>query len=160
IEEAASITTATGYTPLKYDALLLAAWRGVPADAFGLIEAAAAEGTARGEGRLLGLAGYATAVLYNGLCRYEEAFAAASQACEHEDLGFYGWCLIELIEAAVHTGERTAAAAAIRQLEERAGASGTDWGLGVLASSKALLADDHVAESLFTEAIERLERTR
>ena len=160
IEEAASITAATGYAPLKYDALLLAAWRGIPADAVGLIEAATAEGNARGEGRLLGLAGYVTAVLYNGLGRYEEAFAAAREACEHEDLGFYGWCLIELIEAAVHTGEagRTAAAA-IRQLEERAGASEPDWGLGVLASARALLADDQLAESLFTEAIERLERT-
>jgi DNA-binding CsgD family transcriptional regulator len=160
IEEAASITAATGHTPLKYDALLLTAWRGNPTDAVGLIEAAAAEGNTRGEGRLLGLAGYVTAVLYNGLGRYEEAFAAARAACEHEDLGFYGWCLIELIEAAVHAGEQEAAAAAIRQLEERAGASATDWGLGVLASSRALVADDQDAESLFTEAIERLERTR
>ena len=159
IEEAASITAATGHAPLKYDALLLTAWRGIPADAVGLIEAATAEGNTRGEGRLLGLAGYATAVLYNGLGRYEQAFAAAREACEHEDLGFYGWCLIELIEAAVHTGEQATAAAAIRQLEERAGASATDWGLGVLASARALLADDQLAESLFTEAIERLERT-
>jgi DNA-binding CsgD family transcriptional regulator len=68
--------------------------------------------------------------------------------------------LIELIEAAVHAGEQEAAAAAIRQLEERAGASATDWGLGVLASARALVADDQDAESLFTEAIERLERTR
>jgi DNA-binding CsgD family transcriptional regulator len=159
IEEAASITAATGYAPLKYDALLLTAWRGIPADAVGLIEAATAEGNTRGEGRLLGLAGYVTAVLYNGLGQYAQAFAAAREACEHEDLGFYGWCLIELIEAAVHTGEQATAAAAIRQLEERAGASATDWGLGVLASARALLADDQLAESLFTEAIERLERT-
>ena len=159
IEEAASITAATGYAPLKYDALLLTAWRGIPADAVGLIEAATAEGSTRGEGRLLGLAGFVTAVLYNGLGRYEQAFIAAREACEHEDLGFYGWCLIELIEAAVHTGERATAAAAIRQLEERAGASATDWGLGVLASARALVADDQTAESLFTEAIERLERT-
>ncbi|HYX98484.1 MAG TPA: LuxR C-terminal-related transcriptional regulator, partial [Mycobacterium sp.] len=53
-----------------------------------------------------------------------------------------------------------AAAAAIRQLEKRTGASATDWGLGVLASARALVADDQDAESLFTEAIERLERTR
>jgi DNA-binding CsgD family transcriptional regulator len=159
IEEAASITAATGYAPLKYDALLLTAWRGIAADAVGLIEAANAEGNTRGEGRLLGLAGYVTAVLYNGLGRYEEAFAAAREACEHEDLGFHGWCLIELIEAAAHMGEQATATAAVGQLEERAGASGTDWGLGVLASARALLADDQLAESLFTEAIERLERT-
>ena len=33
IEEADSITAATGYAPLRYHALLLAAWRGIPADA-------------------------------------------------------------------------------------------------------------------------------
>jgi DNA-binding CsgD family transcriptional regulator len=160
IEEAASITAATGYTPLKYDALLLTAWRGIPADAVGLIEAAVAEGTARGEGRLLGLAGYATAVLNNGLGRYEEAFGAAREACEHKDLGFYGWCLLELIEGAARVGEQETAALAVRQLEERAGAGATDWGLGALASARALLADDELAEGLFTEGIERLERTR
>jgi DNA-binding CsgD family transcriptional regulator len=159
IEEATSINAATGSAPPTYDAVYLAAWRGNSADAVGLIESATAEGHARGEGRLLGLAGFVGALLYNGLGRYEEAFTAARTACEHEDLGFHGWCLIELVEAAVRTGEHGAAAAAIAQLEARAGASGTDWGLGILASSRALVADDANAESLFVEAIERLERT-
>ena len=45
----------------------------------------------------------------------------------------------------------------MRRLEERAGASGTDWGLGALANARALLADDaDLADSLYTEAIERL----
>jgi DNA-binding CsgD family transcriptional regulator len=160
IEEAASITAATGYAPLRYHSLFLAAWRGIPDDAVGLIEAAAADGTARGEGRVLGLTGYLSAILYNGLGRYEEAFCAARQACEDEDLGFYGWCLVELIEAAVHTGAYEAASVAIRRLEQRTLASGTDWALGVLASARALMADDELAEGLYTEAIERLERTR
>jgi DNA-binding CsgD family transcriptional regulator len=160
IEEAASITAATGYTPLRYHSLTLAAWRGIPADAEGLIEAAAADATASGEGRVLGLTGYISAVLYNGLGRYEEAFAAARKGCEYEDRGFYSWCLFELIEAATHTGDKESAAQAVQRLEERAGASGTDWGLGALASAQALLADDGHADSLFTEAIERLERTR
>jgi DNA-binding CsgD family transcriptional regulator/tetratricopeptide (TPR) repeat protein len=159
IEEAASITAATGYAPLKYDALLLAAWRGIPAEAVELIKAATAEGTARGEGRLLGLAGFAAGVLYNGLGRYDEAFAAAREACEYNDLGFHGWCLIELIDAAACTGERETAASAVRQLEARVGACETDWGLGVLASARALVGDDQLADRLFTEAIERLERT-
>ena len=106
------------------------------------------------------LTGYIAAVLYNGLGRYEEALAAARKACEYEDLGFYSWCLFELIEAAARIGEREAAAQAVQRLEERAGASGTDWGLGALASAQALLADNEHAEGLFTEAIERLERTR
>ena len=81
IEEAASITAATGYTPLRYHSLALAAWRGIPADAEGVIEAATADGTASGEGRVLGLTGYISAVLYNGLGRYEEAFVAAREGC-------------------------------------------------------------------------------
>ena len=89
------------------------------------------------------LTGFTAAVLYNGLGRYEEAFAAARDGCEYEDLGFHGWCLFELIEAAA----RTRRAGSRRRwpcggFEERAGASGTDWGLGALASARALLADD------------------
>ena len=161
IEEAASITAATDYAPLRYHALNLAAWRGIAPDAVGLIEAAAADATASGEGRVLGVTGFLSAVLYNGLGRYEDAFVAARDGCSYEDLGFHGWCLFELIEAATRTGDRDTAAQAVRRLEERAGASGTDWGLGALANARALLADDaDLADSLYTEAIERLERTR
>ncbi len=159
IEEAASITAATHYAPLRYHSLTLAAWRGIPEDAISLIAEADADGTARGEGRVRGLTGYLSAILYNGLGRYEDAFAAAREACEHEDLGFYGWCLVELVEAASRTGEQDAAEQAVQRLEERAGASGTNWGLGALASAQALLADDEKADTLFNEAIERLECT-
>lgn len=158
IEEAASITASTGYAPLRYHALSLAAWQGNPSTA-GLLESAAAEATARGEGRVLGLTGYLAAILYNGLGRYDEAFASAQRACEFEDLGFFGWCLMELIEAAVHTGAQEVAAAALDQMQKRTESSGTHWGLGALASAQALLADDASADRLFTEAIEHLECT-
>ena len=125
----ASITAATDYAPLRYHSLTLAAWRGNPGDTVSLIEAAAADNIARGEGRMLGVTGYLTAVLYTGLGRYEQAFAAARQACEHVDLGFHGWCLFELVEAAARTGDNETAVPALDRLEERAGASGTEWGL-------------------------------
>ncbi|MCV7282093.1 AAA family ATPase [Mycolicibacterium flavescens] len=161
LEEAESITMATEHmSPIRYHSLLLDAWRGDAAAAGRLLEAAAADGAARGEGRLLGLTGYAAAVLYNGLGRYREAFAAASEACEYEDFGIYGWCSFELIEAATRTGADAAARQALDHLTERAGASGTDWGRGVLANAQAMLADDSCAEELFVEAIERLGRTR
>lgn len=158
LDEAEAIATSIGRAPRRYHMLTLAAWRGVPKDAVGLIAAAAADGTAKGEGRLLGLSGYTAAALYNGLGRYEEAFAAAQQCCVYEDLGFYGWCLFELVEAAVHLGDHDAARAALRLFEERAGASGSDWGLGAVASARALVAADADADALFTDAIERLER--
>jgi len=157
LEEADAITASMGHTPVKYHSLNLAAWRG-NADALSLIEAAASLGAAKGEGRLVGLSRYTAAVLFNGLGRYEEAFAAARECCEYEDLGFHSWCLFELIEAAAHIGDRKSAASALPRFEERAGASGTDWGLGAVASARALLASNEHAEGLFAEAIERLER--
>jgi DNA-binding CsgD family transcriptional regulator len=158
IEESKTITASMGYAPVRYHTLMLAAWRGALTEAEDIIAAAATDGAARGEGRLLGLSGFSTAVLYNGLGRYDEALAEARRCCEYEDLGFYGWCLYELIEAAVHAGDRETAAAALPKFEERAGASGTDWGLGAVAAAQALLADNDAAEGAFVEAIERLER--
>jgi DNA-binding CsgD family transcriptional regulator len=158
IDEAEAITASTGHAAAKYHSLTLAAWRGMAVDAVDLIQTATADGIAKGEGRLVGLACYTSAVLFNGLGRYEEAFAAARECCAYDDLGLHNWCLIELIEAATHIGDRKAAASALPRLEERAGASGTDWGLGALAAARALLASNEDAEALFTEAIERLDR--
>jgi DNA-binding CsgD family transcriptional regulator len=159
IEEANEITASMGHVPTKYHSLNLAAWRGVAADALPVIDAAAADAAAKGEGRLFGLTRFTAAVLFNGLGRYEEAFAAARECCEYEDLGFHGWCLYELIEAAAHIGDREAGAVALPKFEARAGASGTDWGLGAVASARALLAPNELAEAFFVEAIERFERS-
>ncbi len=159
IAEAAAISAATDYAPLRYHSLSLAAFRGVAADAVGLIESAAADAAARGEGRGVGVTGFLSAVLYNGLGRYAEAFAAARNCCDYEDLGFYSWCLVELVEAATRIGDKGTAEWAVQRLAARAGSSGTDWGLGALAHSRALVADDEDADALYTEAIERLGRT-
>jgi DNA-binding CsgD family transcriptional regulator len=160
LEEATSITASTDpHAPVRYHSVLLAAWQGTASEAVSSIEAAAADGVARGEGRLLGLTGYAAAVLYNGLGRYEEALASAREACQYADFGFYSWCLYELIEAASRIGDMKSAAKAMVDFEKHTAASGTDWGLGALASARGLLADDEHADSLFTEAIERLDRT-
>ncbi|MUM29917.1 helix-turn-helix transcriptional regulator, partial [Mycolicibacterium sp. CBMA 295] len=160
LEEADTIAEAIGHHPMKYHKVELAAWRGDLTEAGDLIEAGRAEGIAKGEGRLLGVTGYVAAVLYNGLGRYEEALAAAQQACEYHDLGFYGWCLLELTEAGVRVGKRDVAEDAVRRLEAGAGASETDWGLGTLASARALVADGAEADALFNESIERLGRSR
>lgn len=160
IYEADAIAEATGNAPLRYTALALAAWRGDEGPAVRLIDAGVREATARGEGRALGLAGYATAVLYNGLGRYQAALAGAQQACTYDDLGFFGWSLIELVEAGVRSDAPDVASGALRQLEERARAVGTDWALGMLARSSALLEDGRAAEALYREAVARLGRCR
>ncbi|WP_433165353.1 ATP-binding protein [Kribbella sp. CA-247076] len=159
VDEADAIAEATGNAPTRYARLLLAAWRGEET-ALTLIEAGAADAALRGAGRAVGLAGYAAAVLHNGLGNYREAIDAARRACEHDDLGLYGWSLAELVEAAVRGDSPELAAEALAKLEERTLAAGTDWALGVLARSRALLSEGPPAEALYQEAIERLGRTR
>jgi DNA-binding CsgD family transcriptional regulator len=139
---------------------MLAAWQGEENRTLELIQADVEDATARGEGRALGLAGYATAVLYNGLGGYEAALAGARRACEHEDLGFFGWSLVELVEAGARSGASDEAAAALRQLGERTSAAGSQWALGIQARSRALLSDGPAADTLYREAIDRLGRCR
>jgi DNA-binding CsgD family transcriptional regulator len=160
IEEAEAITAATGNASLRYTSLMLAAWRGEEARALGLIDADVQDAIARGEGRALGLAGYATAVLYNGLGGYEAALAGARRACEHEDLGFFGWSLAELVEAGARSGASDEASTALQQLGERTRAAGSDWALGIQARSRALLSGGPAADALYREAIDRLGRSR
>ncbi|WP_433379931.1 helix-turn-helix transcriptional regulator [Actinoplanes sp. CA-142083] len=158
-EEADAITEATGNAPARYASLLLAAWRGAET-AQDEMDRGYRNAIARGEGRAAGGFGYASAVLSNGLGRYEEALASARSACEYDDLGITGFALVELIEAGARSGAHEEAAAALRRLEERTSAAGTDWALGAGAWSAALLRDGKAAESCYREAIERLARTR
>jgi hypothetical protein len=125
-----------------------------------LIEAGVEAANAQGDGRAITLAGLATAILNNGLGRYESALTAAQRACEHDDLSLYGWALIELIEAGVRCGRREVAALAQRRLDEHTRASGTDWVLGIEARSRAILTYGQAADALYREAIERLARSR
>jgi hypothetical protein len=98
-------------------------------------------------------------VLYNGLGHYEAAILGAQRSTEHAQ-GLVGWSLVELVEAATRCGRPELAAAALPRLEERARAAGTDWALGDLARSRALMSEGEVADALYREAIERLARTR
>ena len=125
------------------------------------IETGTREFIARGEGMGLTVAQWASAVLYNSLGRYEEALAAAERASEDpHELWFSTWVAVELIEAASRTGKAERALGALEWVAATARAGGNDWGLGVEARSRALLSDGDAAEKLYSEAIERLGRTR
>ncbi|HTE61809.1 MAG TPA: AAA family ATPase [Solirubrobacteraceae bacterium] len=162
IEEIEAVTEATGIHLQPYGALALAALEGREAEASELIEVIVTEVMPGGEGIGLSAAQWATAVLCNGLGRYEQALGAAEQAGEYpEELLLTNWALIELIEAAARSGHPDRAAPALRRLSEATRAAGTEWALGIEARSRALLSeDDAAAEPLYREAIERLGRTR
>jgi hypothetical protein len=141
MREREAITAATLSTFTVPVSILLAAWRGDRATTHNLRALAVEAGTARGEGLAIELAEWATAILHNGLGEYADAATAARRAYDHDVLGFGGWVLPELIEAAVRSGDRPAAEAAFARLTERASPSATEWARGVEAASHALLSD-------------------
>jgi tetratricopeptide (TPR) repeat protein len=160
VDEVEIVTDATGSHLAPYGALGLAAWRGQEAEASKLIETAMKEVVARGEGQGLALIDWTSAVLYNGVGRYEAAMDAAQRASEHPEELPFAWGLVELIEAATRIGEAARARDALQRLSETTRASGTDWALGIEARSQALLSDGEAAEGLYRQAIDRLGRTR
>jgi tetratricopeptide (TPR) repeat protein len=161
VEELETVSGATGSHFPPYGALALAAFRGREAEVVQLTGANVEEIVRRGEGMGVAVTQWASALLYNGLGRYENALAAAEQASEYpEELALSTWVLVELIEAAARAGRPARAAEAIRQLSETTRAGGTDWALGIEARSRALLSERETAERRYREAIDRLGRTR
>jgi DNA-binding CsgD family transcriptional regulator len=161
IEELEAVTEAAGIHLANHGAVTLAAWQGREAAVSKLVEAGATEAAHAGDGIGLTICEWATAVLYNGLGRYDDAFAASQQAGERPDApGIAAWSLVELVEAAARSGKAGRAADALQRLSETTRVSGTDWALGIEARSRALISEGQVAEDLYREAIDRLGRTR
>jgi DNA-binding CsgD family transcriptional regulator len=158
--EAESIAIATGTEPLVWGRLSLAGFRGVEVEAEAAFEALPATIARGDEGVVLSFAEHASAVLYNGLGRYDEALGPAQSASTRDELLMPALSLPELVEAATRTDRAELAERAIEQLSERTRAAGTDWALGIEARSRALVSDSTVAEPLYRDAIDRLGRTR
>jgi DNA-binding CsgD family transcriptional regulator/tetratricopeptide (TPR) repeat protein len=159
--EADAVTEATGTRIAPYGALLLAGLRGREAEAIALIEATIKDATAGGEGLAVQYAHWTMAVLYNGIGRYEEALAAAQRASDDTpELFVSAWALTELIFASTRTRKEGRATDALERLAETTSAADADWGLGILARSRALLSEGEAAESSYREAIDRLSRSR
>jgi DNA-binding CsgD family transcriptional regulator len=159
--EAETVAEATGNPLRPYGAVLVAAWRGREAEASRLVAAETTDSAVHGDGQRLTAMAWSTAVLSNGLGRYDEALTAAEQAsADPDELGLATWSLAELIEAAARTGALERASGAFRRLAEATGAAATDWALGIQARSRALLSGVEHAERRYLEAMERLGRTR
>jgi DNA-binding CsgD family transcriptional regulator len=161
LEEVVAVNEAMGASLAPYAALARVTFQGREAEAAQLIEAATREAVRRGEGEGLTFIHWATAVLHNGLGRYEEALAAAQQASEDTHASWWrNWGLVELIEAAARSGKAELAVDALGRLAQSTAASGSDWALGVEARARALLTEGEAAEPLYRQAIDALKRTR
>jgi DNA-binding CsgD family transcriptional regulator len=140
--------------------LLLAGYRGRPAEAVPLFTATTEDSTARGEGLAVQMAGWSAAVLHNGLGRYAEALAVAEPATEETYSPLSTQLVLpELIEAAVRTGRADLARQALGRLSAMTAIEGSDWAKGLEGRSRALVSEGREAEQCYAEAVERLVRT-
>lgn len=161
VDELQVAQDATESSLAAYAALGLAAMRGDKNTSLALIDITVSEVRGRGEGNGITVAWWAESLLYNGIGDYRKALEAARRAVDFPlELGASHWAPVELVEAAVRSGDVDAAAAAAVQLNEMTTASGTDWALGLGARSRALVSYGPVAEGLYRESIERLAGTR
>jgi DNA-binding CsgD family transcriptional regulator len=161
IGEADGVTEATGTQVAPYGALVLAGLQGRAAEASALIDATIEECTAGGQGTAVQYARWARSVLLNGLGRHQEAMVAAREASDDTPELFVSvWAAMELLEAAVRSGELELARVAHARIAAATTVAPTDWALGIRARASALLTEGDTADDLYREAIERLERTR
>ncbi|MFE6872598.1 AAA family ATPase [Kitasatospora sp. NPDC057692] len=163
IAEARVIGEATGSRYLAhYASLVTEPWKGREAEVLRATGAMARDaGHHRGgPGGVPGSGEWAKAVLYNGLGRYDEAFAAAERGAESlQELGLAIRSTVELVEAAARSGRPARAAEAAHRVADLARASGTDWALGTSALVRAQVSGGAEADALHREAVERLGRT-
>jgi len=163
IAESDAVTEATGSpwvpSPAK---MLLTVFRGREPDATDLIRSTRETAAALGHGVNVQATDWASAVLYNGLGRYEEALAAAERASgdSPEELIISAWAAVELLEAAARSGNRDAADLALQRIVEATAFSTKPSALGISARSRALQSEGAVAESLYQEAVDRLRHSR
>jgi DNA-binding CsgD family transcriptional regulator len=160
IAELETITKATGTGFAPYAQLLLAAFRG-QTDVLPLIESTIRDAGASGQELGVQWAEWVSAILFNGLARYDRALASAERAGdETPELQFSPWASTELVEAAVRCARPEVAFGALERVVSATAPCNTDWSLGIQARCRALVSEGESAERSYREAIERLARTR
>src|SRR5262249_1358650 len=131
IAEADMIREATGTRIGRLAAVNLEGIRGRGVEAVGLLGAEARSGSGGGQGQVTQWCKWASAFLYNGLGRYEQALTAAQNASEEApELLASRWALAELIEAAARTGRTGLTVGALERLAESTSAGGGALGMG------------------------------
>ncbi len=146
---------ATGARMTSYGAQLLDAYRGRPLTMPSRGGVSDLEGHLDFDGYALQVAGYANAVLNNGLGRYAEAINAAEQVVAYDFAFLSPLALSELIEAAVKAGDDDRALDANRRLSAMT-ISGSPWAAGIVTRGNALLTGGEDAEALYNESLRLL----
>jgi DNA-binding CsgD family transcriptional regulator/tetratricopeptide (TPR) repeat protein len=160
IDESRSISAATRNPPVGYVELALEAFRGREAQASSLIDKTIATATANGQGRVVSFATYVSAVLYNGIGRYDAARDAAWQVIEHNVIGYGPLVIGELAEAASRTGDDDLLQLALAWVCERTAVVPNHWSRGIEARIRALLSPGDDADGLYRDSIAFLGNTR
>jgi DNA-binding CsgD family transcriptional regulator/tetratricopeptide (TPR) repeat protein len=162
LSESQEISAATGgpAVPGGNEILRLGilSWRGAD-EARPLSDGIIAEATARGQGLGVTIAHFARTILELGHGRYEDARTAALTVFEEDPLYFGTINLADVVEATIRSGDRAGAKAALARLAQRAEATATPWGLGLLARARALVADDGAADLHYRRSIAHLARS-
>jgi DNA-binding CsgD family transcriptional regulator len=136
--------------------MMLEAFRGDEASATRLIETTVRQSTAQEQGRMGVFATLASAVLNNGLGRYDAARDAALRVFDQDVIGYGVLVAAELAEAASRTGDTKHVESALAWLTERTTATPTDWGHGLRTRVQALQEGD---EDVYRASIEHLSQT-
>jgi len=162
LAEGRALSEATGYRailgPFAWQELWALARQGREADARPLAARLLREFAGRDRYEVLRVQG-ALAMLELGLGNYAAALRHTLEALPRQNvLAFAPFA--DVVEAGTRCGERETATAALEAFTPWALASGTDLALGLLARSRALLADDDHAEAEYRLAIEHLQRCR
>jgi DNA-binding CsgD family transcriptional regulator len=159
--EAAEISTLIGIPPAATTGVLLEvrAWQGRESESRAVASSTARWGRRQGAAILETFALMGLTVLALGLGRYPDALRCSMPIFDDDPPGFGNRVLPEIVEAGVRGGDRGAAQAAMERLDDRATACATPWALGLLARSRALMADGDEAEPHYRDAIEQLART-
>jgi DNA-binding CsgD family transcriptional regulator len=139
--------------------LLTLAWSGREAETRSAAARHVRQSIERGHGLGITFSDYALVILELGLSHYEAALTYALNVYRDDppDLGTH--VLPDLVEAAARSGCQDIARVALDRLSDRASASGTPLASGLLARSRALLADNATAEGLYREAMDHLRRS-
>ena len=159
-EETAELSRAVGISAEynRSQAVDLLAWEGDPS-AIDAGQEMMGFGTTLGSGAPVAFARMALGTLALSDGRYVDALAAVRPLVDENHPGWSSQALITAVEAAARIGDTANATRALDQLDLRATAAGTPWGLSQLARARALTTDGEGAEAHFHEAIALVERT-